>query len=53
MLSKPRLMEKGLEGDVLKTHELPSLVISVSKNPNAYKLAWNFLRANWQKLVKK
>ncbi|XP_026799508.3 endoplasmic reticulum aminopeptidase 1 [Pangasianodon hypophthalmus] len=47
------LMERGLEGDVLKTHELPSLVISVSKNPNAYKLAWNFLRANWQELVKK
>lgn len=47
------LMKKGLEGEVLKTHELPSLVISVSKNPNAYKLAWNFLRANWQELVKK
>ncbi|KAF7701086.1 endoplasmic reticulum aminopeptidase 1 isoform X1 [Silurus meridionalis] len=47
------LMEKGLEGNVLKTHELPSFVISVSKNPNAYKLAWNFLKANWQDLVKK
>lgn len=53
LLSIPRLMKKGLEGEVLKTHELPSLVISVSKNPNAYKLAWNFLRANWQELVKK
>ncbi|XP_066507642.1 endoplasmic reticulum aminopeptidase 1 [Hoplias malabaricus] len=47
------LMEKGLEGDILKTHELPSLVISVSKNPKAYTLAWDFLRSNWQKLVKK
>ncbi|KAK3521833.1 hypothetical protein QTP70_018566 [Hemibagrus guttatus] len=47
------LMKRGLEGDVVKTHELPSLVISVSKSPKAYKLAWNFLRANWQELVKK
>ncbi|XP_072514582.1 endoplasmic reticulum aminopeptidase 1 [Salminus brasiliensis] len=47
------LMEKGLEGEIVKTHELPSLVISVSKNPKAYKLAWDFLRSNWQKLVKK
>ncbi|KAG9262956.1 endoplasmic reticulum aminopeptidase 1 [Astyanax mexicanus] len=47
------LMEKGLEGEILKTHELPSLIISVSKNPTAYRLAWDFLTANWQKLVKK
>ncbi|XP_017549208.2 endoplasmic reticulum aminopeptidase 1 [Pygocentrus nattereri] len=47
------LIERGLEGDILKTHELPSLVISVSKNPQAYKLAWDFLRTNWQKLVQK
>ncbi|TSM28089.1 Endoplasmic reticulum aminopeptidase 1 [Bagarius yarrelli] len=47
------LMDQGLKGDVVKTHELPSLVISVSKNPNAYKLAWNFLRTNWNELVKK
>lgn len=46
-------MEKGLEGDILKTHELPSLVISVSKNPKGYRLAWDFLRSNWQKLIKK
>ncbi|XP_062870320.1 endoplasmic reticulum aminopeptidase 1 [Trichomycterus rosablanca] len=47
------LMESGLEGDILKTHELPSLVISISKNPNAYKLAWDFLKSNWPTLVKK
>ncbi|XP_076842765.1 endoplasmic reticulum aminopeptidase 1 [Brachyhypopomus gauderio] len=47
------LLEKGLKGEVLKTHELPSLLISVSKNPKAYKIAWDFLRSNWQELVKK
>lgn len=48
-----RLMERCLEGDILKTHELPSLVISISKNPKAYKLAWEFLKSNWQNLIKK
>lgn len=46
-------MEQGLAGDVLKTQDLPSLLVSVSKNPKGYKHAWDFLRANWETLVKK
>ncbi|XP_042562600.1 endoplasmic reticulum aminopeptidase 1-like [Clupea harengus] len=47
------LLEKSLEGEVLKTQDLPSLLITVSKNPKGYKLAWGFLRAHWYKLVSK
>uniref|UniRef100_A0A4W4H0M7 Aminopeptidase n=1 Tax=Electrophorus electricus TaxID=8005 RepID=A0A4W4H0M7_ELEEL len=47
------LLERALKGDMLKTHELPSLLISVSKNPKSYKMAWDFLKSNWQELVKK
>ncbi|KAI7793569.1 putative endoplasmic reticulum aminopeptidase 1, partial [Triplophysa rosa] len=47
------LLEKSIDGQILRTQDLPSLVISVSKNPKGYKLAWEFLKANWGKLVKK
>ncbi|XP_068577020.1 endoplasmic reticulum aminopeptidase 1b [Cebidichthys violaceus] len=47
------MMEQSLHGEVMKTHDLPGVVISVSKNPRGYKLAWDFLRANWHTLIKK
>uniref|UniRef100_A0A4W6ELN9 Aminopeptidase n=1 Tax=Lates calcarifer TaxID=8187 RepID=A0A4W6ELN9_LATCA len=40
-------------GEVMKTQDLPGVVVSVSKNPHGYKLAWDFLRANWHTLIKK
>jgi adipocyte-derived leucine aminopeptidase len=49
----PRLMEQSLAGEVMKTQDLPHVVISVSRNPKGYKLAWDFLRHNWHTLVKK
>ncbi|KAK6305975.1 hypothetical protein J4Q44_G00229000 [Coregonus suidteri] len=48
-----RLMEQSLAGEVMKTQDLPHVVISVSRNPKGYKLAWDFLRQNWHTLVKK
>ncbi|XP_034296605.1 endoplasmic reticulum aminopeptidase 1 [Pantherophis guttatus] len=47
------LMDQALQGDIIKTQELPSIVISVGRNPYGYQLAWKFLKQNWQKLVKK
>ncbi|KAL6114743.1 erap1 [Pungitius sinensis] len=47
------MMEQSLHGEVMKTQDLPGVVISVSKNPRGYKLAWDFLRANWHTLIKK
>lgn len=48
-----RLLERSIEGEIIKSQDLPSLVISVSKNPKGFKLAWDFLKSNWRKLVKK
>lgn len=48
-----RLLERGIEGEIIKTQDLPSLVISVSKNQKGFKLAWEFLKTNWGKFVKK
>uniref|UniRef100_A0A8C6VXL9 Aminopeptidase n=1 Tax=Nothobranchius furzeri TaxID=105023 RepID=A0A8C6VXL9_NOTFU len=42
-----------LHGEVMKTQDLPDVVVSVAKNPRGYKLAWDFLRASWVTLVKK
>uniref|UniRef100_A0A671KCM9 Aminopeptidase n=1 Tax=Sinocyclocheilus anshuiensis TaxID=1608454 RepID=A0A671KCM9_9TELE len=44
---------KCLVGEVMKTQDLPYVVTSVSKNPKAYKHAWDFLKANWDALIKK
>ncbi|KAJ8285531.1 hypothetical protein GJAV_G00027890 [Gymnothorax javanicus] len=47
------IMEQSLRGEVMKTQDLPSVVVTVSKNPKGYKHAWDFLRGNWAALVKK
>ncbi|KAG7476525.1 hypothetical protein MATL_G00083810 [Megalops atlanticus] len=47
------ILEQSLEGGVLKTQDLPNVLIQVSRNPKAYRLGWDFLRANWNRLVKK
>uniref|UniRef100_A0A9J8CTA1 Aminopeptidase n=2 Tax=Cyprinus carpio TaxID=7962 RepID=A0A9J8CTA1_CYPCA len=47
------MMEQSLVGEVMKTQDLPYVVTSVSINPKAYKHAWDFLKANWDSLIKK
>lgn len=47
------MMEQSLTGEVMKTQDLPDVVVYVSKNPRGYKLAWDFFRANWHTFVKK
>ncbi|XP_043920049.1 endoplasmic reticulum aminopeptidase 1-like [Protopterus annectens] len=47
------LMEESLKGDVVKTQDLPFIVVYVSKNPSGFQLAWKFLKKNWDKLVQK
>ncbi|XP_037536182.1 endoplasmic reticulum aminopeptidase 1b [Nematolebias whitei] len=47
------MMEQSLGGEVMKTQDLPDVVVSVAKNPRGYKMAWDFLRANWVTLIKK
>uniref|UniRef100_A0A8C9YS97 Aminopeptidase n=1 Tax=Sander lucioperca TaxID=283035 RepID=A0A8C9YS97_SANLU len=50
---KLQMMEQSLHGEVMKTQDLPDVIVSVSKNPRGYKLAWDFFRANWHTLIKK
>uniref|UniRef100_A0A8C4HL08 Aminopeptidase n=1 Tax=Dicentrarchus labrax TaxID=13489 RepID=A0A8C4HL08_DICLA len=47
------MMEQSLHGEVMKTQDLPDVIVSVSRNPRGYKLAWDFFRANWHTLIKK
>uniref|UniRef100_A0A672LNB2 Aminopeptidase n=1 Tax=Sinocyclocheilus grahami TaxID=75366 RepID=A0A672LNB2_SINGR len=47
------MMEQSLVGEVMKTQDLPYVVTSISINPKAYKHAWDFLKANWDSLIKK
>lgn len=47
------MMEQSLHGEVMKTQDLPDVVVTVSKNPHGYKLAWDFLQAHWNTLIKK
>lgn len=47
------MMEQSLNGEVMKSQDLPGVVYSVSRNPHGYKLAWDFVQANWHTLIKK
>ncbi|KAF7660154.1 hypothetical protein LDENG_00286810 [Lucifuga dentata] len=48
-----RLLELGLEGKVIKSQDLSSLILMVARNPQGHRLAWNFVKKNWNTLVQK
>ncbi|PKU37936.1 endoplasmic reticulum aminopeptidase 1 [Limosa lapponica baueri] len=48
-----RLMDQGLRGDIIRTQDLPFIIVLISKNPSGYHLAWTFLKENWEKFVEK
>ncbi|KFQ38374.1 Endoplasmic reticulum aminopeptidase 1, partial [Mesitornis unicolor] len=47
------LMDQGLRGDIVRTQDLPSIIVFVAKNPSGYHLAWTFLKENWDTIVEK
>ncbi|XP_077203783.1 endoplasmic reticulum aminopeptidase 1 [Paroedura picta] len=47
------MMDQALQGDIIKTQDLPNIVVAVGRNPDGYLLAWKFLKENWPKLVQK
>ncbi|XP_018415726.1 PREDICTED: endoplasmic reticulum aminopeptidase 1 isoform X1 [Nanorana parkeri] len=47
------LMDESLKGDLVKTQELPHMVVMVSRNQIGHKLAWQFLKDNWDQLTQK
>lgn len=48
-----RLLELGLEGKVIRSQDLSSLIRMVASNPQGHYLAWNFVKKNWDTLVQK
>ncbi|KAM8885152.1 endoplasmic reticulum aminopeptidase 2 isoform 1-T1 [Spinachia spinachia] len=48
-----RLLELGLEGKVIRSQDLSSLILMVARNPQGHHLAWNFVKKNWDTLVQK
>uniref|UniRef100_A0A8C6ULZ5 Aminopeptidase n=1 Tax=Neogobius melanostomus TaxID=47308 RepID=A0A8C6ULZ5_9GOBI len=47
------MLEQSLDGAVMKTQDLPDVLVSISRNPRGYKMAWDFLRRHWHTLIKR
>ncbi|KAJ8285501.1 hypothetical protein GJAV_G00027530 [Gymnothorax javanicus] len=48
-----RLLDLGMEGEVIRMQDLSSLIYGVAKNPIGHFMAWNFVKKNWNVLVEK
>lgn len=48
-----RLLELGLEGTVIRSQDLSSLILMVARNSQGHHLAWSFVKKNWDTLVEK
>ncbi|KAG7243208.1 hypothetical protein INR49_014810 [Caranx melampygus] len=48
-----RLLELGLEGTVIRSQDLSSLILMVARNSKGHHLAWSFVKKNWDTLVEK
>ncbi|XP_003975193.2 endoplasmic reticulum aminopeptidase 2 [Takifugu rubripes] len=47
------LLELSLEGKVIRSQDLSSVILMVARNPQGSHLAWNFVIKNWDALVQK
>lgn len=48
-----RLLDLGLQGEVVRPQDLSTLILLVARNPKGLPLAWNFVQKNWHTLVQK
>ncbi|KAK1345103.1 hypothetical protein QTO34_013810 [Cnephaeus nilssonii] len=48
-----KLIDLGMEGKIIKTQDLASLLHAIARSPKGQQLAWNFVRDNWTHLLKK
>uniref|UniRef100_A0A671RLC3 Aminopeptidase n=1 Tax=Sinocyclocheilus anshuiensis TaxID=1608454 RepID=A0A671RLC3_9TELE len=48
-----RLLHLGMDGTLIKTQNLPSLIYMVARNPVGHFLAWDFVKKHWNELVEK
>ncbi|XP_069082023.1 leucyl-cystinyl aminopeptidase-like isoform X2 [Pleurodeles waltl] len=47
------LMQEGLEGDIIRTQELPRLLATISKSVTGHLLSWDFVKEHWDALTEK
>ncbi|XP_023658798.2 endoplasmic reticulum aminopeptidase 2-like isoform X1 [Paramormyrops kingsleyae] len=48
-----KLIDLAMEGEAIKTQDLPTLIVAIARNPAGHMLAWNFVQKNWKKLLEK
>lgn len=48
-----KLIDLGMEGKVIKTQDLASLLYAIARNPKGQQLAWNFVKENWTHLLER
>ncbi|XP_006626843.3 endoplasmic reticulum aminopeptidase 2 [Lepisosteus oculatus] len=48
-----KLIQLSIEGEVIKTQNLPAVISTISRNPAGQALTWAFVRQNWGKLLEK
>lgn len=53
VLLLPRLMQTSLNGEDVRTQELPLILTTISKNFEGHLYAWGFVKENWDKIIKK
>uniref|UniRef100_A0A8C3HR56 Aminopeptidase n=1 Tax=Chrysemys picta bellii TaxID=8478 RepID=A0A8C3HR56_CHRPI len=47
------LMQTSLEGDLIRAQELSHIIATVSQSLPGHLLAWDFVKENWEKLIRK
>ncbi|XP_044301671.1 leucyl-cystinyl aminopeptidase isoform X2 [Varanus komodoensis] len=47
------LMKKSLEGNIIRSQDLSTIIKTVSQNVPGHLLAWDFVKENWDQLIKK
>ncbi|KAM6471288.1 leucyl-cystinyl aminopeptidase [Liasis olivaceus] len=47
------LMQTGLQGVVIRSQDLPTVIKTISQKLPGHLLAWDFVKENWDQLIKK
>ncbi|XP_062985642.1 leucyl-cystinyl aminopeptidase [Elgaria multicarinata webbii] len=47
------LMQTSLEGNIIRSQDLPTVIKTASQNLPGHLLAWDFVKENWSQLIKK
>lgn len=48
-----RILNAGLQGNIIQTQELPLIINKVSSGFAGYLFAWDFMQQNWDRLIQK